>query len=278
MNGSGIRFATTANVEPFSTFGDSNLSIFSNPMGYNIINNSGSSSSFKASSSSSKASDATRNNFRGGYKRQGSGGNSEYGRWSNENNYTIIDDDEAREQQFDDNRPEETSEEAPTLEELSSPAQIAEETGVEASQLAAETVEVAESATPWGLAAIINQQVGQGLNSVLTSQTQNVSSQDYMQNMNQHGVNVGLNASLIQNQQEQTIRNQQTYGNFGSMLGPIGTLIGHAIAGTVQANPSVFNTAASSSGWVNPTDTVAANSASSATQSDQSTMQDNVDQ
>nr|WPV03045.1 hypothetical protein [buhirugu virus 17] len=277
MNG-GIRFSLTPNVESLSSFGDSDLPLFSNPLGYSIVNNIGGSASFSATSKNIQNSTATKNYFRGKAYGQTSGGDSQYGRWSDEHNYTIIDDDEVRDQQFEENGPSETNEQAPTLEELSSPTGIAEETGVEASQLAAETVEVAESSTPWGLAAIINQQIGQGVNSILTSQSQNVSSQDYMQNINQHGVNVGLNASLIQNQQEQTIRNQQSYGNFGSILGPVGTLIGHAIAGTVQANPSIFNTAASSSGWINPTDTVAANSASSATQSGQSTMIDNVDQ
>lgn len=136
----------------------------------------------------------------------------------------------------------------------------------------AEAEEVGASSTPLGIAALINQQVGQGLNQALTASMQNTQSQDYIQNIQQHGVNVQLNADLIKSAEQQTIDAKTAGGNLASLFGPLGTIIGRAAAGTVQQNSNFLNTDASFSGWVNPSDTGIANSASTADPSGQSDM------
>lgn len=148
---------------------------------------------------------------------------------------------------------------------------IAEETGVVAADAVAEGV-----AGPVGLALMANQQLGQAVASGMTSAEKTQSSKDLNQNLLQHGLNVDLNAQLIQSNQQATIQNQESGAFIGSMFGPIGALIGHAVAGVVSANPTSFLTANSFVGDVNPTDTgiVAAQSTAAAT--GQSTMQDNV--
>lgn len=115
--------------------------------------------------------------------------------------------------------------------------------------------EISAASTPWTLAAIVNQQLGQVTSQAISTGMQNMSNQDFNRNIQSHGLNVGLNAQLIQNQQEQTIRNQELGGTIGSFFGPIGALIGHAVAGTVQANPNLLNTAGSFQGWINPQQT-----------------------
>nr|WPV63613.1 MAG: hypothetical protein [Wufeng shrew polycipivirus 2] len=278
----GARFTASTGMGSFSTSLDTNLPFLSNPMGYSFFGlDSGASSSQtrvsrNVSLSSSASADTT--------IRAESASNTRTAPnldnlWGIGKDNSIIDDDAERDQNYESTKNDLADEysSGPSLDEASKSTAIEEETGSEAVLDTAEAVEGIEGATPWGMAAIINQQIGSSVNSVITAQQQTQSSQDYMNNMNQHGVNVSLNAGLIRDQQDNTIRNQQAYGNFGSLFGPIGTMVGRDIAGTVQAPSGVFNTAASSSGWINPTDTVAANSASSATQSGQSTMDDNID-
>lgn len=266
----GTQYSTTVN--------DPSLSFLSNPMGLSFFGNSNSQASNTA-------------NFSISNKFSNSGSTSVYSRFGTTSNVRqvnlnqlwdigrdnpIIDDDEIREQSWLQNRPdfEEAPSDSPQLPE----SEITEATPeIEIAEGIAEGAEVASSATPWGLLALLNTQMGQSLNSAITTGQQNQASQDYQNNMNQHGVNVALNASLIQQNQEQTIRAGESGGAIGSLFGPIGTLIGHAVAGTVQANPSLFATAASSSGWVDPTNSTAANSASTASVANDSTMQDNVD-
>lgn len=125
----------------------------------------------------------------------------------------------------------------------------------EAEELPLEVGEVAEAAgasTPWGLAAIVNQQLGQATSQAITKGLQNQSTSDYASNINSHGLNVGLNASIIQSQQENTIRNQETGGLIGSFFGPIGALIGHAVAGYASQNMDQLKTAGSFDGMINP--------------------------
>ncbi|UHR49691.1 MAG: hypothetical protein GuPV2_gp2 [Guiyang polycipivirus 2] len=136
----------------------------------------------------------------------------------------------------------------------------------------AEAVEVGESSTPFGIAAIVAQQLGSGLNQALNTSLTNQQSQDYLSNINQHGVNVSLNADLIKNAEQQDIDSKSAGGSIGSIVGPLGTLIGRSIAGDVQQAPGYLNTAGSFSGWVNPTDTSISQSASTASPSGDSTM------
>lgn len=154
-----------------------------------------------------------------------------------------------------------------------------EATAEDAAELAVPSaLEAGEAeAGPWGLAAIVSQQVGQATSSAIVSGLQNQSQSDYVQNLNQHGLNVGLNADIIRANQENTIRDQQTGGLIGSFFGPIGALIGHAVAGYASANPGALNTAGSFNGWVNPQQSNIVASQSTAGDPGTNTQVDNVD-
>lgn len=111
---------------------------------------------------------------------------------------------------------------------------------------------ISSAAGPLGLAFMVSQQLGQATNSVLTSSQESANTERFLANSTQHGLNVGLNANLIQAANDQTARSQSLWGSAGSLFGPIGALIGHAVAGTVSANPSLLQTSNSFQGAVNP--------------------------
>lgn len=136
---------------------------------------------------------------------------------------------------------------------------------------------IAEGSNPVGLALIVNQQLGQAVNSTMTQGTEQQITSDMVHNSQQNGLNVGLNSQLIRSTQEQTRSNQDLGGTIGSLFGPLGALIGHAIAGTVQPSPNLLNTANSFGGALNPSDTNVVDSASTASLSGQSNLVDNVD-
>lgn len=129
---------------------------------------------------------------------------------------------------------------------------------------------------PVGMAAYVSQQVGQGINSIQSANTTAQIAKDYAANSQAHGVNVGRNSDLIKQQQEAIRDKAFQGGSIGSLFGPIGALIGHAIGGLHESNPTLLNTAVSPGGQFNPSDTRVANSASSAAPSGISTLQDNV--
>lgn len=139
---------------------------------------------------------------------------------------------------------------------------------------------VAESGIglPVALAAAANQQIGEAYVRAESANTENLINQDYAQNMAQHGLNVGLDSSIIRGNQEATRQNIESAGLAGSVFGLPGALIGQALASTVSANPnsSILNTAQSFGGAYNPSDTNAVASASTANLSGQSNLVDNV--
>jgi hypothetical protein len=136
---------------------------------------------------------------------------------------------------------------------------------------------IASASTPWTLAAIVNQQLGEVTSKAMTTGLQNQSASDYAQNIQQHGLNVGLNAGIIQSQQENTIRNQELGGSIGSFFGPIGALIGHAVAGYASVNQDQLKTAGSFDGMVNPQQSGIVASQTTAGDQGQQTQVDNVD-
>lgn len=147
----------------------------------------------------------------------------------------------------------------------------AEETGlVEAGEIGA------ESSTPIGLALMVNQQLGSAVNQAMTSASSTQSNQDFVSNMQQHGLNVGIDAQLIRANQENTINRQDVGGSIGSLFGPLGALIGHSIAGVVSANPNLFYNSGSFSGAVNSSDLDIVASQSTQQVSGQSNLVDNV--
>nr|AXL96891.1 hypothetical protein [Solenopsis invicta virus 2] len=144
-------------------------------------------------------------------------------------------------------------------------------TGVEAAEATAAV------STPWTLLAIANQQLGQAVSTAHVSGLQQQSSADYTANMQSHGLNVGLNADLIREQQSQTISRQQAGGSIGSLLGPLGTLIGQAIAGYNSVNQEDLKTAASFNGYINPQMSNIVASQTTSGDAGQATQVDNVD-
>lgn len=181
---------------------------------------------------------------------------------------------------IDDDAGESYSENASTgISDLAESSSILDDvsTGIESAEAGAEVAEATASATPWGLLAIANQQLGSAVSSAHVSGLQQQSLSDYTTNMQQHGLNVGLNADLIKSNQESSIMRQQTGGSLGSFLGPIGAIVGQAIAGYNSVDQSSLRTAASFDGWVNPQQTGIVASLSTAGDSGESTQVDNVD-
>lgn len=277
---------TSSNIfgPQFNTIsGDSDLPFLSNPMGLSFfgnINNSPNSSSslFKNDPVSSSAASSNSARYAGSSPvRQ-----IDLDRmWGITEDNPIIDDNAEAERQYLANREssEPIDQDAENLASSGGDTELAEGLGedIDIAEGIAEGSEVAAAGTPWGLAAIVAQQAGSAINAAATAGQENISAQDHMSNLNQHGVNVSLNADIIQQHQQETIKADNAGGAIGSIFGPLGTVIGRAVAGTVSMNSNVLNTAGSSSGWINPTDTTAANSASSLDPSSQSTMVDNVD-
>lgn len=149
------------------------------------------------------------------------------------------------------------------------------ETMVESSEVESGIAEgevVAGASVPWLAAAMINQQLGEATNQTMTAKTNESITNDYSQNLAQHGLNVGLNSAIIRDQQESINQSANAGGSFGALFGPIGALIGHAVAGTVAANPSLLNTANSFGGMYNPSDTNAVASATTADLSGESNL------
>lgn len=148
---------------------------------------------------------------------------------------------------------------------------------IEGSEAVLEAGEAAEATNPWGLAAIVNQQVGSAVNQAMTTQLSNQQTADYQQNINQHGVNVGLNADLIRQNEQQTISSKESAGTIGSFFGPLGALIGQSIGGSTQPNQQILQSANSFQGRIDPTDTGISGSASTAAMSGISSMTDSID-
>lgn len=156
-------------------------------------------------------------------------------------------------------------------------SESAEEASEELTAEALEGEEVADiGAGPIGFALMANQQIGNAVSMGLEGSQNQISNQNYVANSSQHGLNVGLNASLIRSNQEAQIRSQTNGAFAGSMFGPLGALIGHAIGGVMASNPSILDTAASFQGAVNPSDTGIVASETTAAMTGESTMQDDI--
>lgn len=196
---------------------------------------------------------------------------------------SIIDDDLLKTSDVDHSEPNVEPESGlqPTTQslEISGGTEVAEEAAdvLKAAEVPEAIAEGAEASTPWGLAAIVAQQVGNVTSNAITSGLQNQSSTDFTQNIQQHGLNTSLNADIIRSQQQNTIRNQEVGGQIGSFFGPLGALIGHAIAGFSVANQSQLATAGSFQGWVNPEQSNIVASAQTSNDNGQNTQIDNVD-
>lgn len=129
---------------------------------------------------------------------------------------------------------------------------------------------------PLGWAAIINQQLGSATNSILSGQDQKAIGGDYAQNIQQHGLNVQLNSEIIRNVQETGARTREAYGAAGSLLGPIGALLGHSVASIASVNPQLLQTASGFGGSVNPSQSGIVASQTTAASSNDSVLQNSL--
>lgn len=165
------------------------------------------------------------------------------------------------------------------VEDLSADAEEGEEAinALEAVKIPEAVAEGAEASTPWGLAAVIAQQLGSVTSQAITAGQENQSANDFASNIQQHGLSTSLNADIIRSQQQQSIRNQEIGGQIGSFFGPLGALIGHAIAGYNSVNQSQLQTAGSFQGWVNPQQTNIVASAQTSQDNGSPNQIDNVD-
>lgn len=266
------------NVEHLSLGRDPGLSFLSNPMGFSFFGNAGGStyansvSTLSLDSSSSTRYYAT-DQFGNSFIQTHQDRLDEA--WGIDPSNNIIDNDNDRERSYIKNNSSEdyaANNNAAKDETSDGFGSELSDVGVTEDAFSADTPEVLEGIaeasevaagdTPIGIAALINQQIGQGLNQALSSSLQNQQSQDYISNISQHGVNVALNADIIRQSEQQTIDSKNAGGALGSLIGPLGTVIGRDIAGSVQQNSDYLNTDASFAGWVNPSDINISNSAS----------------
>lgn len=157
-------------------------------------------------------------------------------------------------------------------------AEIAEVGEAEEASTVAESAEaVAEGSNPVGLALLVNQQLGSAVNDTINQSFEQQITRDQTQNSQAHGLNVALNTQLVRANQQQTLSNQNLGGTIGSLFGPLGALIGHAIAGTVPAQSNFLDTATSFQGNVNPSLDSIVNAQTTEQQSSTSQISDNVD-
>lgn len=143
--------------------------------------------------------------------------------------------------------------------ELSEGIEASEET-VESSEAAIEATEtaeeVAEGSTGIGLAAILNQQLGQATTSFLQSGLNSIINSDFIRNSLQQGIGAQEQANIIKGQEEVNSNKISSISSIGSIIGPLGSLLGQAIGQSVyQPGSSNLATANSFNGMINPQDT-----------------------
>lgn len=144
--------------------------------------------------------------------------------------------------------------------ELSGTAEATEELveGPEAAIEATETgIEVAESSTGIGIAAILNQQLGSATTSALSAQQSAQINSDFIQNSTRAGIGALQQAEIIKGEEEVNQSKTTALSQVGSIIGPLGSLIGQAVGQAVYqpSNPGSLNTAFGFDGRIDPQDT-----------------------
>lgn len=142
------------------------------------------------------------------------------------------------------------------------PAELSE--GVEATLGAVETgaeavetgAEVAEGFSGFGIAAIINQQLGQATANAMTANMRETQTADFAKNTIQQGMGAQLQAGIIDKIEGANIDKTSSIAGIGSILGPAGAAAGKAIGSAIYSPGNAYmNTANSFNGMVNPQDT-----------------------
>ncbi|QBL75892.1 putative capsid protein [Solenopsis invicta virus 8] len=127
-----------------------------------------------------------------------------------------------------------------------------------------------------GLGAYVSQQAGQGINSLLTNAETATQRSDYDKNIANLTLGGSQSANIIRNEQQKSIDSRNTAGAIGSLFGPVGALVGHALGGK-SFDSSVLNTFNSvTGGKVNPTDTGIAGSLNASASSGTTNISQNV--
>lgn len=127
-----------------------------------------------------------------------------------------------------------------------------------------------------GLGAYVSQQAGQGINNLLTNAETATQRSDYERNIANLNLGGSQSANIIRNEQQKSIDSRNTAGAIGSLFGPVGALVGHALGGKSfdYSNLNTFNSI--TGGKVNPTDTGIAGSLNASAASGTSNISQNV--
>lgn len=127
-----------------------------------------------------------------------------------------------------------------------------------------------------GLGAYVSQQAGQGINNLLTNAETATQRSDYERNMANLNLGGSQSANIIRAEQQKSIDSRNTAGAIGSLFGPVGALVGHALGGKSfdSSNLNTFNSI--TGGKINPTDTGIAGSLNASAASGTTNISQNV--
>lgn len=153
---------------------------------------------------------------------------------------------------------------------LSRAAQVAETVGEGATILSGIESSVTGPAT---IAMMASQQIGSGIASQFASSDEERVAEVSAQNSSVHGLNAGLNSSLVTSTGYANANNDRSLSSLGAtLMGPVGAIIGHAIsaATTSPVSEDLLKNDNSFEGRVNPQDSgiVASQSTAAATGND----------
>nr|UMO75664.1 MAG: hypothetical protein [Polycipiviridae sp.] len=147
------------------------------------------------------------------------------------------------------------------------------ETGAEAVETGAE---VAEGFSGYGIAAIINQQLGQATANAMNASMKEGIASDFAHNTIQQGMGAQLQSNIIEKNENANVENISSIAGIGSILGPAGAAAGNAIGSAIFTPQSAYmNTANSFNGMVNPQDTGIVQSLNTSDATGQTQMIDN---
>lgn len=127
-----------------------------------------------------------------------------------------------------------------------------------------------------GLSAFVAQQAGQGINDLMTNSETAQQRADYATNMQNLHLGGEQSANIVKDQQQGSIDSKNTAGMIGSLFGPVGTLVGHALGGKSFDSESMKTFNSITGGKVDPTDSGISGSLNASAASGTSTIQQNV--
>lgn len=131
---------------------------------------------------------------------------------------------------------------------------------LEGAEILGDTAEVAEAAStsfagPLAIGAIVGQQFGEGINTLMSNRAQANITTQYINNSNHSsGLGSAEQANMIRDYYSQQQNRVDAGGRIGSFFGPLGTLIGRSIGGASNTPLTVsqMDTAYSNLGKIDP--------------------------